>query len=414
MAVVLGAVAFWISFPRPRGQARSRLGIFRAYHIGRLYGVDVNVHPTFALVFLWVVYQWGFGPHGGIVPFALGCLFVVLIVLSVLLHELGHCAMAQQYGIRVLDITLWPFNGVARIEQAPETPRAELMISLAGPFMNLALFVALMPALFLLGATLGMDVLVPGGVLYGEMTPASFLAYLALTNLFIFAFNLFPAFPLDGGHVLRAALSPSMGRERATRIAVRLGTFLALAMMAVGVVTRSVPIGVMGVFVLVAAQVEGRMVRVESAMRRLRVGSYALWDMGGISPERPLTFALRGGPRDIVVTENGYVLGMLWRADLLEALRGGHGDTLVGDLMDSAIYVADTDDSIYDVQRQMNESNRWAVPVTEDGLYRGIFTADRFVHLYRQIAPGIVPQWIGLPDDWKQAIADTFRPRAGK
>ncbi|CAN0501097.1 unnamed protein product, partial [Phaeothamnion confervicola] len=99
----------------------------------------------------------------------------------------------------------------------------------------------------------------------------------------------------------------------------------------------------------------------------------------------PLTFALRGGPRDIVVTENGYVLGMLWRTDLLEALRGGHADALVGDLMDSAIPVADIDDSIYDVQRRMNETNRWAVPVTEDGLYRGIFTADRFVHLYRQI-----------------------------
>ena len=80
-------------------------------------------------------------------------------------------------------------------------------------------------------------------------------------------------------------------------------------------------------------------------MRKLRVGSYALWDMGGISPERPLTFALRGGPRDIVVTENGYVLGMLWRADLLAALRGGNADSLVGDLMDSAIHVADVDDS---------------------------------------------------------------------
>jgi Zn-dependent protease len=401
-------------FRRPRGQASLRLGIFRAYHIGRLFGVDVNVHPTFVLVFLWVIYQWGFGPHGGLGAFVLGCLFVVAIFFSVLLHELGHCAMAQQYGIRVLDITLWPFNGVARIEQAPETPRAELMVSLAGPAMNLALFVALLPAMVLLGTTLGMDALVPDGELYGAMTPASFVSYLALTNLFLFAFNLFPAFPMDGGRVLRAALSPSMGRQRATRVAVLLGTGLAIVMIGIGVWTRSIPVGAMGIFVLIAAQAEGRVVRVETAMRKLRVGSYALWDMGGISPERPVTFALRGGPRDIVVTENGYVLGMLWRTDLLEALRGGNSDALVGDLMDSAIHVADIDDSIYDVQKQMNETNRWAVPVTEDGLYRGIFTADRFVHLYRQIAPGPFSQRASLPDDWKQAIADTFRPRPGR
>ncbi|MGC4108686.1 MAG: site-2 protease family protein [Thermomicrobiales bacterium] len=402
------------SASRPGGQASDRLGILRAFHVGRLYGVDVNVHPTFLLVFLWVIYQWGFGPHGGVVACILGCLFVVAIFLSVLLHELGHCAMAQQYGIRVLDITLWPFNGVARIEQAPETPRAELMVSLAGPAMNIALFVALLPAMILLGVSVGPDALVPNGELYGAMTPASFIAYVALTNLFLFAFNLFPAFPMDGGRVLRAALSPSMGRERATQVAVTLGTVLAFAMMGIGIVTRSIPVGVMGIFVLVAAQAEGRMVRVESAMRKLRVGAYALWDTGGISPERPLTFALRGGPRDIVVTENGYVLGMLWRTDLMEALRGGNADTPVGELMDSAIHVADVDDSIYDVQKQMNDSNRWAVPVTEDGLYRGIFTADRFVHLYRQIAPGPFSQRVSVPDDWKQAIADTFRSRSGR
>ena len=390
---------------------RSRLAILRAYHVGRLYGVDVNVHPTFALVFLWVVYQWGIGPHGGLGAFVLGCLFVVAIFLSVLLHELGHCAMAQQYGIRVLDITLWPFNGVARIEQAPDTPRADLMVALAGPAMNFAIFVALLPALLLLTTALGLDALVPAGELYGAMTPASFIAYVALTNLFLALFNLVPAFPMDGGRVLRAALSPSMGRERATQVAVVLGTGIALVMMIVGLLERSVPVGVMGIFVLVAAQAEGRVVRVESAMRKLRVGSYALWDMGGISPERPLTFALRGGPRDIVVTENGYVLGMLWRADLLAALRGGNADSLVGDLMDSAIHVADVDDSVYDVQQQMNATNRWAVPVTEDGLYRGIFTADRFVHLYRQIAPGLFSARAVPLDAWKQAIADAFHPR---
>jgi predicted transcriptional regulator len=122
-------------------------------------------------------------------------------------------------------------------------------------------------------------------------------------------------------------------------------------------------------------------------MRRMRVGQFALWDMGGISPGQPLTYALRGGPRDVVVTEDGRVVGMLWRNSVLSALRGGSAGQTVADVMDMDVVTANVDDSVYDVQRQMSELSRRAVPVVEDGQYRGIFTADRFVHLYRQVNP---------------------------
>lgn len=382
--------------------------------MGRLFSVDVNVHPTFALVFVWAFLQWGIGPDGGVIPLALGCVFVASVFVSVLIHEYGHCAMAQQFGIRVLDITLWPFGGVARIEQTPVNPRMELLIALAGPALNLAIFVALLPILLLIGVTFGVHALIPSGTVFGEMTFGSLVAYVAVTNLFLLVFNLLPAFPMDGGRVLRAALSSSIGRERATSIAVGIGTGLAIVMIISGFWQRSLVLPVMGIFVIVAAQAEGRVARVESAMRKLRVGQFALWDMGGISPDRPLTFALRGGPRDIVVTENGYVMGMLWRSQLLDGLQGGTGSLTVGEIMDSAIQVADVADSVYDVQQQMSSSNRWAVPVTEDGLYRGIFTADRFVHLYRQIAPGIFSQRLSIPDEWREAIADNLKFRSRK
>lgn len=374
----------------------------------------MNVHPTFALVFVWAFLNWGIGPDGGVVPFALGCVFVVLIFLSVLLHELGHCAMAQQFGIRVLDITLWPFGGVARIEQAPAQPKAESLIALAGPAINLAIFIALLPVLLLLSTIFGVDALVPSGTFIGQMTPGSLLAYVAATNLFLLVFNLLPAFPMDGGRVLRALLTPSVGRERATAIAVRIGIVIAAVMIAAGLWQGSLVLPVVGLFVIVAAHAEGRVVRVESAMRKLRVGQFALWDMGGIAPDRPLTFALRGGPRDIVVTENGYVMGMLWRTQLLESLQGGQGSRSVGEVMDSEIVVADVTDSVYDVQQLMTSMNRWAVAVTEDGLYRGIFTADRFVHLYQQVAPGIFSQRVTIPAEWREAIAANFRMRPWK
>jgi len=190
-------------------------------------------------------------------------------------------------------------------------------------------------------------------------------------------------------------------------VAVAAGLGFASIFVILGIWQRNPALAVTGVFILFAARAEARVERVQSAMRRLNVGQYALWDMGGISPGEPLTFALRGGPRDMAVTDGGRVLGMLWRSQLLDGLAGGVAGRTVADVMDRSVYVADIDDSIYDVQLQMNRMNRWAVPVTEAGRYRGIFTADRFVHLYRQIAPGILGS-TSISGEWREAITDTL------
>jgi predicted transcriptional regulator len=107
--------------------------------------------------------------------------------------------------------------------------------------------------------------------------------------------------------------------------------------------------------------------------------------MGGISAHHPLTYALRGGPRDLVVTNGTKVVGMLWRYQLLRGLNTGAADRTVEEVMDRNVECVDVDDSVYDVQQKMHELNRWAMPVTEGGEYRGIFTADRFVHVYRYL-----------------------------
>ncbi len=388
--------------------------MFRSIKLGSIRGIDVNVHPTFGLVFVLLVLQWGLGSTRGFGPFALGLLLVLLVFGSVLVHELGHCAMAKQYGIRVLDITLWPFGGVARIEQMPAAPGSEFLIALAGPAMNLAITVALLPPLALVWVLVGRTALFPGAAFFDSLTLGSVFAYLALTNLFMLAFNLLPAFPVDGGRILRAALTPLAGRARATSIAVVMGIILAILLVILGIWMRNPIVPMLGVFVLFAARSESRMEHVQSAMRRLKVGQYALWDMGGISPGEPLTFALRGGARDLVVTDRGKVVGMLWRSQLLDGLQGGVAGKTVADAMDRSVYVADIDDSVFEVQRNMSKLNRWAVPVTEDGHYRGIFTADRFIHLHRQIAPGVLGQRT-ISDEWREAIAETLRvPRRGR
>lgn len=386
--------------------------MFRAIRAGQIRGIQVNIHPTFGLVFVWAGLEWGIGSDRGAWPLLLGLLLVLLVFTSVLVHELGHCAMAQQFGVRVLDITLWPFGGVARIEQMPAQPKSELLIALAGPAMNFAIAVALMPPVALVWVVFGRERILTGPDIPSSITPGSLVAYIAITNLFIMLFNLLPAFPVDGGRMLRAALTPGLGRDRATSVAVAIGMGMAALIIVLGIWRRQPILPVLGLFVFFAARAEARMERVQSAMRRLKVGQFALWDMGGVSPAEPLTFALRGGPRDLVVTERGRVVGMLWRFQLLDGLHGGMAGRTVADLMDQSVYVADIDDSVFDVQQEMTRTNRWAVPVTENGQYRGIFTADRFVHLHRQLAPGLL-EGRTLSAEWREAIQETlsFRRR---
>jgi CBS domain-containing protein len=165
-------------------------------------------------------------------------------------------------------------------------------------------------------------------------------------------------------------------------------------LMAVGAVVwlRSIWVPLIAAFIAVMAYAEGRAVRVEGSMRRMRVGQFALWDLGGISPQQPLRFALRGGLRDIAVTDNGRVVGMLWRNRLLQELHAGLANQLVGDVMDRDVVTARGDQSVYDVHQLMNQHSRWAIPIVEDGQYRGIFTGDRLLHVYRQLAPPLSPE----------------------
>jgi Zn-dependent protease len=356
----------------------------QSFSIGQIRGIDLRVHPTFGLVLLWVVYHFGLSGERTAGTLLYGLVLMALIFGCVVLHELGHSLMAQEYGIRVRNITLFPFGGAAFIEQMPMRPRSEFMITIAGPAVNVAIAAALLPPLFLYGVVKGYGF---GDFLnyFDDVALSGLLIYLFFANVTIVLFNLLPAFPMDGGRLLRAGLTLLIGRDRATTIAVVLGVFAALVMAIGGIWIGEFTLPLIAIFIVVAAYGEGKAVRMESAMRRLRVGQFALWDSGGIPAHVGLMSALRGGPRDMVVTEDGQVRGMLWRHELLTALNGGAGSRTVADLMDTDVCSVDIDDSVYDVQRQMQSTNRWAVAVTDNGHYRGIFTVDRFVHVYRYL-----------------------------
>jgi len=354
----------------------------RSFIIGTIQGIDIRIHPTMAVVALWAVYRWGIADGYNVSGMLFGIAFVIGIFALVLIHELGHGLMAHEYGLRVRDVTLLPFGGVARVEQMPSNTRVESMVALAGSLTNLAIAAILLPVF------LAWIVLSP--LSFGEMlqhyrfdTPSiqGFFLYLYLANLLLAVINLLPVFPMDGGRVLRSALTTRLGRIHATQLAVCVTVCFAVVIGAFSLANGEFLLLIVCLMLVVFALAEGRTVRLEEHLRRMHVGQFAVWDRGGIGPSEPVAIALRDGPRDVVVTAHGAVLGMLWKADLQRALQSGSLHKRAGELMDRRIITADAGTSVFDVQTLMAESNQWSLPITENGAYRGMFDSERFAHV---------------------------------
>lgn len=381
----------------------------QSIRIGTIKGVEVKVHPTFALIALWVIYQWGYVAGAGLRGIVFGTFVVLAVFGCVLAHELGHAFAAKRYGLSVHDVTLLPVGGVARIEHAAMTPRTETVIAVAGPLVNIAIAGLLSPVVIAVAVITSVGEAL-GYLVYAEqLSVVGFIIYLWIANIVLALFNLLPAFPMDGGRVLRAQLAGRYGRLTATQMAVSIGQIFAFAIALLGVLTGNFLLLFITVFILIYAQIESRYVTVEARLRDLPAGVFALWDTGGIQPTATLAWATRGGPRDLVVIEDGKVVGMLWRRDLLRHLNGAHHDLKVRDIMDRQFHAVDSNDSVYDVHVWMADTRRSAVAVVEDGLYRGIITGERLVHIYQTIGDQEWNRYRGLGRSLVQRLRSATR-----
>lgn len=214
--------------------------------------------------------------------------------MSVAGHELAHALVAHRYGLAVCDITLLPIGGLTRIEQGPLPPRREAAIALAGPVLNGLLALGLFPFVASMVMLRDLTTVEKIAGLLSETSMTSLLVFTMISNLLLAVLNLLPAFPMDGGRVLRAWLSTVSERSRATRVSVAAGYVVALASLTLGVWFRDPTLPVAGLFLAVAAFLEQRTLDVEEAMQRLPVGQFAVWDSGGVLPTEPLARALQG------------------------------------------------------------------------------------------------------------------------
>lgn len=228
-----------------------------AFYLGRFLGIDVHVHATFLLIVAWVAWM-SFNAGGTMAAVAQGILFLLATFGFVLMHEYGHALAARGYGIGTRDITLYPIGGVASLLDMPRNPKHQLVVALAGPAVNLVAAALLFVVLSAADVAVGPAALATGA--------GSFMAKLFWINVGLFLFNMLPAFPMDGGRVLRAILAMRTTTLRATEIAVSVGRTLAVGLMILGLFTTPT-LTLIGLFIWFAAGRERAAARFEDSLR---------------------------------------------------------------------------------------------------------------------------------------------------
>lgn len=295
-----------------------------SYPLFRVGETEIRIHLTFPLLLLWfgiVYYQ-----EGGLPAAVEGVVFLAAVFACVVLHELGHATAARRYGIRTPRITLLPIGGIAELERLPEKPAEEIVVALAGPLVNVVIAAFLV---LVLGAAVGVDSLTSL-----EDPRIAFAARLAAVNVWLVLFNMIPAFPMDGGRVLRALLALRMSRVRATEIAGTVGQVAAFGFALFGLFTGNVLLVLIAVFVYLAATGEARMTSLHDAARSVTVSDVLITRFESLPPEATLDDAGRALLRTTqhefpVVEAGGRLRGILTRKGLVDGLQAQGGAAAV-------------------------------------------------------------------------------------
>lgn len=344
-----------------------------ALRLGNLWGIAIRLHVTFLflLVFLFLMATLARGWVSGL----RSLLFLILVFVCVFLHELAHSYVSVRYGLRVRSITLLPFGGLALLEDLPRDPRQEIHIALAGPAAN-----------FVLALWLGVlwVVVEPASGLAPVLSGEALLASLFWSNLYIGLFNLIPAYPLDGGRVLRAWLATRMDYVEATRRAVGIGQFFALLFVLGGLLLRQPWLGVLGLFVLWAAVTEEKVAVLQSAMERIYLEEVMLTEFQSLAPGDSLfdavERALHSLQDDFPVVSEGRVVGVLTRGGLLRAFANMGWNQSVQAVMSSRFETARRGDTLATAFTKLTARGLSMIPVLEEERLVGIVTLQNLLH----------------------------------
>lgn len=353
-----------------------------SFRIARPFGIDLKVHWSFLLVFGFILLI-SFAANRDVSSLASYVVLVTGLFACVVLHELGHALAARRFGIPTRDITLLPIGGVARLERMTSSPFEELVVALAGPAVNIVIAFGLAAVLLV---TVGI-----GGILNPPNGIASLAVNLLLVNVAMVVFNLLPAFPMDGGRVLRASLSAFMDFATATRIAAFVGQTMAIGFALIGLFVLKNPM-LLGVaaFVFFAAKREGDAAKVWSRIRDLQVRHAVETDFVAMSPWESVGLAARKlvlfKQRIMPLSHDGNYFGALTTECIADAYNRGQKDTPVAELCGKPVPVLTPGDSLMEAGDQLRTHGFHALPVVQGRWLVGIVTADSLAKAFRAVA----------------------------
>ena len=328
-------------------------------NIGTIAGTAVRVHITFLLFLGWIFFATyvAEGPEAAMASLV----FMVLLFACVLAHEFGHIFTARAFGVPTPDVTLLPIGGVARLARIPEEPREEFLIAIAGPLVNVVIAFGLV---LIAGARLK-----AGDLAIMDSANVSLVYRLAAVNIFLALFNMIPAFPMDGGRVLRALLATRMGYVRATEIAASIGQAVAFALGFIGLFYNPLLIFI-AIFVYLAAASEAHMVAIRAMARGVPVSSAMMTQYATLTPDAPVEDAvqtlLRTSQNEFpVIDRAGMLAGVLGRSDLIRALKQHGPDARVAEAMASDVPTVSYRSPLEEAFRLLQERSAPAVAVVD-------------------------------------------------
>lgn len=341
-----------------------------SWKIGQLAGIGVFIHVTFLLLILFILFvSWQQGRS--LMTALAGVVFILAIFGCIVLHELGHALTARRYGIRTRDITLLPIGGLARLERMPDDPRQELWVALAGPAVNVVIAAGIFAGLTALGMRPAWEKV--------QWVGGHFLDKLMVVNLSLVGFNLLPAFPMDGGRVLRAILARRMEYTQATQIAARIGQGMAFLFGLVGLFANPFLLFI-ALFVWMGAEQEAAMVQMRTSLGGIPVARVMMTDFRTLDSNdtlaRAVDHVLAGWQQDFPVLEDDRVLGVLTRDDLVRVLAERGAAVPVREAMRQNFQMADSHDMLEKALALLQDCDCRTLPVLHGGRLVGVLTMD--------------------------------------
>lgn len=349
-----------------------------SFKIARIAGIDVSVHITFFLLLLWfAMISWRQTQQMGAVMTSMA--FIIVLFACVVMHEFGHALTARRFGINTRGITLLPIGGVASLERMPEDPKQEILVALAGPAVNAVIAVVLW---VYLSATNGIP-----NLEHMTNNEIPFLFQIMVINIMLAVFNLLPAFPMDGGRVLRAALAFFMPHNAATQQAARIGQTFAFALAILGIMYNPWLILIAG-FVWLAASAEANMEQVQTSLHDIKAADAMITDFhmlnGNDTLQAAIDATLHTSQKDYPVAEGGNVRYVLTQQALLQFLQTRPPTTLIHELELPAIILVDYHESVEAIfKRLQGEQHPELIGVQKNGQMTGIINLDNIVELIR-------------------------------